>query len=40
MLCDKKLSTLTKDVVTGDFTSKADKARHDSEKIAKVIAEL
>ena len=38
--CDDKLSKYTEKVITGDFFSEADIARHDSAKIAKVIAEL
>lgn len=40
MLCDAAIQTLTQRVITGNFTSKSDKARHDSVKIAKIIAEL
>lgn len=38
--CDEKLKEYAETVLTGDFFSEADIARHDSEKIAKVIAEL
>ena len=38
--CDNKLPEFAKKVITGDFFSEADIARHDSTKIAKVIAEL
>lgn len=38
--CDESLSALGDNVVTGDFFSEADIARHDSEKIAKVISTL
>jgi len=38
--CDEGLSDLGENVVTGDFFSEADIARHDSEKIAKVISTL
>jgi len=38
--CDEKLSTCATKVITGDFFSEADIARHDSEKIAKMISEL
>lgn len=40
MVCDAALKEYAKDVITGDFFSEADKARHDSEKIAKIISEL
>lgn len=40
MTCDARLNEYADKVITGDFFSKADKARHDSEKIAKIIAEL
>lgn len=40
MLCDVDVSKYAGKVITGDFTSKADQARHDSEKIAAVISEL
>ena len=38
--CDNKLPEFAKKVITGDFFSEADIARHDSAKIAKVIVEL
>ncbi|MBI2612413.1 YvcK family protein [Candidatus Kaiserbacteria bacterium] len=38
--CDDKLSEYTTKVITGDFFSEADIARHDSAKIAKTISEL
>ena len=38
--CDNKLPEFAKKVITGDYFSEADIARHDSAKIAKVIAEL
>jgi len=38
--CDTKLSKYANQVITGDFFSEADIARHDSAKIAKVIATL
>ena len=38
--CDEGLGTCAAIVIEGDFFSEADIARHDSEKIAKVIAEL
>lgn len=38
--CDTRLSEYAENVITGDFFSEADIARHDSQKIAKVIAEL
>lgn len=37
MHCDAELKNYTRDLVTGDFVSEADIARHDSQKIAKVI---
>ncbi len=40
MACDAALSKYAGKVITGDFFSKADKARHDSAKIAKIISEL
>ena len=40
MMCDAALSRYAGKVITGDFFSKADKARHDSVKIAKIISEL
>jgi len=40
MVCDAALNELAGRVITGDFFSSADKARHDSEKIAKIISEL
>lgn len=38
--CDKKLSEYAAEIITGDFFSEADIARHDSAKIAKTISEL
>lgn len=38
--CDDKLSEYAARVLTGDFFSEADIARHDSAKIAKTISEL
>ncbi|MBI2611024.1 YvcK family protein [Candidatus Kaiserbacteria bacterium] len=38
--CDDKLSEYAKKIITGDFFSEADIARHDSAKIAKTISEL
>ncbi len=38
--CDEKLSQYTDKVITGDFFSEADIARHDSDKIAKTISDL
>ncbi len=38
--CDADLSTYTHHIITGNFFSEADIARHDSHKIAKVIAEV
>lgn len=40
LVCDDDLSALGDNVVKGDFFSEADIARHDSEKIAKVISKL
>lgn len=40
MVCDKELSEYANEVITGDFFSEADIARHDADKLAKVIAEL
>lgn len=40
LVCDERLSDLGNNVVKGDFFSEADIARHDSEKIAKVISSL
>ncbi len=40
MTCDAALNECAGKVITGDFFSKADKARHDSVKIAKIISEL
>ncbi len=40
MVCDDALSQYAENVIAGDFTSKTDQARHDSEKIAKIISEL
>ena len=40
MTCDATLEQYADKVITGDFFSKADKARHDSAKIAKIISEL
>lgn len=38
--CDDKLDEYAKEVIRGDFFSEADIARHDSEKIARIISEL
>ena len=38
--CDEKLDAYAQKVIHGDFFSEADIARHDSEKIARVISEL
>lgn len=38
--CDAKLADYADKVIMGDFFSEADIARHDSAKVAKVIAEL
>lgn len=40
MVCDPKLSDLARHVIAGDFFSEADIARHDPEKVARVIAQL
>ena len=40
MICDEALHQYAGQVITGDFFSGADKARHDSDKIAKIISEL
>lgn len=40
MNCDAKLSEYADKVITGNFFSEADIARHDSVKIAKIISEL
>lgn len=40
MECDENLSKYAANTITGDFFSRADIARHDSEKIAKVISKL
>ncbi|MBI4094058.1 YvcK family protein [Candidatus Kaiserbacteria bacterium] len=40
IVCDDMLKEFAKNVITGDFFSEADIARHDSAKIAKTIAEL
>ena len=40
MQCDADLPKYAGKVLTGDFTSNTDRARHDSEKIAKAISEL
>ncbi|OGG49647.1 hypothetical protein A2763_03125 [Candidatus Kaiserbacteria bacterium RIFCSPHIGHO2_01_FULL_54_36] len=40
MLCDSALKDCAEHVITGDFFFEADIARHDSEKIAKIISEL
>lgn len=38
--CDDKLDEYAEKVIRGDFFSEADIARHDSEKIARIISEL
>lgn len=38
--CDPRLKEYGEHVLTGDFFSEADIARHDSEKIARIISEL
>jgi len=40
MVCDEALSNYAAKVITGDFFLAADIARHDSEKLARVISEL
>lgn len=40
ILCDAALSQYADNVITGDFFSEADIARHDSAKVAKIISEL
>ena len=40
MRCDDSLTQYAKKVITGDFFLAADIARHDSEKLARVISEL
>ncbi|MDP2649042.1 MAG: YvcK family protein [bacterium] len=40
MMCDSELENIAERVITGDFFSEADVARHDSDKIAKIISEL
>ncbi len=40
MECDEALTQYAGKVITGDFFSEADIARHDSEKIARIISEL
>ncbi len=40
MTCDAKLPEYAEHIITGDFFSEADIARHDPEKLAKVISEL
>ncbi|MFZ2886479.1 MAG: gluconeogenesis factor YvcK family protein [Minisyncoccia bacterium] len=40
MVCNDELSKYAEQVITGDFFSEADIARHDADKLAKVIAEL
>ena len=40
MQCDATLGEYAEKVITGDFFSEADIARHDSAKIAKIISEL
>lgn len=40
MKCDATLNDCAANVITGDFFSEADIARHDSEKIARIISEL
>ena len=40
MKCDAALEQYAKKIISGDFFSEADIARHDSEKIARIISEL
>lgn len=40
MKYDERISDYAKDVITGDFFSEADIARHDPDKLAKMIASL
>jgi uncharacterized cofD-like protein len=40
MVCDALVGTYAKEVITGDFYSEADIARHDADKLAAVIAKL
>lgn len=40
LVCDPALRELTDHVITGDYFSEADIARHDSAKVARTIAEL
>lgn len=40
MVCDDALSQYAEQVITGDFYSEADVARHDAGKLARVVAEL
>ncbi len=40
MVCDEALSRYANTVITGDYFIAADIARHDSEKLARVISEL
>ena len=40
MKCDADLAQCAGKVITGDLISLADIARHDSQKIAKIISEL
>ncbi len=40
MVCDEGLSQYAEKIITGDFFIPADIARHDSEKLARVISEL
>jgi len=37
---ESELTHFAEDIITGDFASESDLARHDSDKVAKVIAEL
>ncbi len=37
---EAELAHFAEDIITGDFASESDLARHDSDKVAKVIAEL
>ena len=40
MVCDEHVSTYAKKIISGDFFVPSDIARHDSEKLARVISEL
>jgi len=40
MICDSRLGDYADKVITGDFFSEADIARHDAEKVSRVISDL